>query len=112
LFFSLNIQGAPVGQRISILESILIEESLQLIRSGELKRNFKSKGFEGQILTKHKHVSLGHLSGTMFSANIESELGNTTMDYAIDANLLKWRNELEKMELHKRYGDLFKETGF
>ncbi len=112
LFFALNVRGAPVGPQITILEKILIEESLQLFRAGGKKRNFKSGLFQVQITTKYLHVTLGHLSGTMSSATVESELGNTTIDYAIDANLLKWRNEKEREELQRRYGDLFQEMSF
>lgn len=112
LFFSLNVRGAPVGQRINYLEEVLIKESMRLVKDGGKKRNFKENLFEGQIRTEHKNVLLGSLRGVMFSATVEGPDGKTLIDYAVDVNVLKHLNEQEKYELQKRFGDLFKEMDF
>ena len=84
---SVNLNEKMVG--------VLFDAACLMLRDSSTAKKFKDSRFEGKIRTSFAERTLGTISGTEFSAEIESELGKGHVKFLVRPIDAQFRNELE-----------------
>jgi hypothetical protein len=62
----------------------LLLTAVGMLRTNSKRQRFAAAGIEGTVRTAFQFACLGNFTGIIFSANVETELGQGQVDYLVD----------------------------
>ena len=71
------------------MRTVLFCAAAEMVKQRNRKQKFKADCIEGEVRTEFQGQALGPVAGIKFSAEIDSDRGQTTVDYLVRENDLE-----------------------